>query len=170
MTFQSLTVRVIEAKGLISKDDNGLSDPFVELTYGSITVQTKIQFETLNPRWDAVRAAAHAFCPLRICMHALDGLLTGLVKSTSPCMHMAARERIHAPHDLPRRPPPPPAWLPWLPAGTDAKHASPKIARMTVPYTTACAIAHLTRRATIQSPPPPCCVAFGTGSHLRAAR
>ena len=62
MAFQSWTVKVIEAKGLISKDDNGLSDPFVELTYGSITVQTKIQFETLNPRWDAVRSP-HSACP-----------------------------------------------------------------------------------------------------------
>jgi hypothetical protein len=61
---------------------------------------------------------------------------------------------------------------PMAPSWDGCKTRVAQHCKMKVPYTIACAIAHLTRRATIQSPPPPCCVAFGPAVvlGLRAAR
>lgn len=43
---------MIEGINLAARDLNGSSDPFVTLTFGSMTVRSKIVKKSLNPRWD----------------------------------------------------------------------------------------------------------------------
>lgn len=50
-----LNVEVIEAKDLVPKDSNGLSDPFVTLYMASNTSRrynTSVKMETLSPVWE----------------------------------------------------------------------------------------------------------------------
>lgn len=47
-----LTVRVIEARDLLAKDMNGLSDPYTILQIEGQRIQTKTIEKTLNPVWN----------------------------------------------------------------------------------------------------------------------
>lgn len=50
-----LNVEIIEAKDLVAKDSNGLSDPFVTLylaSNASRRYNTSVKPETLNPIWE----------------------------------------------------------------------------------------------------------------------
>ena len=46
-----LTVTVIEARGLLGKDADGLSDPYVEMNYNRRTETTRVAHKTLHPEW-----------------------------------------------------------------------------------------------------------------------
>ncbi|MET9141991.1 C2 domain-containing protein [Streptomyces parvulus] len=45
-------VETIEARGLLPKDFNGSSDPYVKLSLGDQKYKTSALSETLTPRWD----------------------------------------------------------------------------------------------------------------------
>ena len=47
-----LVVQIHEARGLMAKDDNGLSDPLAEVKYGSLCAHTAVIKETLTPKWE----------------------------------------------------------------------------------------------------------------------
>eukprot|EP01097_Dermamoeba_algensis_P003573 TRINITY_DN246_c0_g1_i1.p1 TRINITY_DN246_c0_g1~~TRINITY_DN246_c0_g1_i1.p1 ORF type:complete len:340 (-),score=73.26 TRINITY_DN246_c0_g1_i1:879-1898(-) len=47
----SIAVSVIEARDLLSKDSNGLSDPYCVITCGKKKQKTKVIEKTLNPKW-----------------------------------------------------------------------------------------------------------------------
>ncbi len=47
-------IKVIEARGLLAKDDNGYSDPLCEIKYGKLCAHTGIQLMTLEPKWNEV--------------------------------------------------------------------------------------------------------------------
>lgn len=51
-----LFVRVVRARGLMGKDTNGLSDPYVRITVGPVRTETKIIKHDLNPVWNQVFA------------------------------------------------------------------------------------------------------------------
>ena len=42
---------VVEARNLLAKDDDGASDPYCEVFYGSRKRTTTIRFKTLKPDW-----------------------------------------------------------------------------------------------------------------------
>ncbi|KAF0466401.1 c2 domain protein [Gigaspora margarita] len=48
------TIKIVSADNLTAQDVNGLSDPYCVLTdeKNQILAQTRVQYETLNPRWD----------------------------------------------------------------------------------------------------------------------
>ncbi|CAG8475134.1 20696_t:CDS:2 [Dentiscutata erythropus] len=48
------TIKIVSAENLTAQDVNGLSDPYCVLTdeKGQILAQTRVQYETLNPRWE----------------------------------------------------------------------------------------------------------------------
>ncbi|CAG8562263.1 3276_t:CDS:10 [Acaulospora colombiana] len=48
------TIKIVLAENLLPLDNNGLSDPYCVLTdeQGNRLVETRVIFETLNPRWD----------------------------------------------------------------------------------------------------------------------
>jgi len=45
-------IHVVEARGLLAKDLNGKSDPYVKITCDDWKERTKIIKETLNPKWE----------------------------------------------------------------------------------------------------------------------
>lgn len=46
-----LQVHVLEARNLASRDENGLSDPFVRLQLGSTKAKSAVVYKNLNPSW-----------------------------------------------------------------------------------------------------------------------
>src|SRR4051795_9381333 len=48
------TIKIVQAENLPALDTNGFSDPYCVLTdeKGTTLVQTRVIYETLNPRWD----------------------------------------------------------------------------------------------------------------------
>ena len=50
-TGASIVIEVIEARGLIGADDNGLCDPYVVATVGKQAHTTRVVKQTLAPRW-----------------------------------------------------------------------------------------------------------------------
>jgi phosphatidylserine/phosphatidylglycerophosphate/cardiolipin synthase-like enzyme len=50
--FATLTVTVHAARGLLSKDSNGLSDPYVRVIFGQFEHRTRVIPCNLNPVWD----------------------------------------------------------------------------------------------------------------------
>jgi len=51
-TWDKIYINVVEARGLMSKDINGKSDPYVKLSCDTWKERTKIMQETLNPKWN----------------------------------------------------------------------------------------------------------------------
>ena len=49
---KKLFIMAVRGEELVSKDANGLSDPFVELRLGKQVKQTKTIFESLSPEWN----------------------------------------------------------------------------------------------------------------------
>lgn len=49
---EKILVTVVRAKDLLSKDDNGFSDPYVILKVGSESFTTQIIYKTLNPEFN----------------------------------------------------------------------------------------------------------------------
>ena len=47
-----LKVKLCNAVGLMSADANGLSDPYVKLTFAGETKKSETRYKTLNPVWD----------------------------------------------------------------------------------------------------------------------
>lgn len=54
MTY--LFIRVVRARNLMGKDNNGLSDPYVRIAVGPVRTETKIIRFTLDPEWNQVFA------------------------------------------------------------------------------------------------------------------
>ncbi|KAG0576152.1 hypothetical protein KC19_5G059000 [Ceratodon purpureus] len=54
MTY--LFVRVLRARDLLGKDQNGLSDPYVRVAIGPVQAETRIIKRDLNPEWNQVFA------------------------------------------------------------------------------------------------------------------
>ncbi|XP_024367662.1 FT-interacting protein 3 [Physcomitrium patens] len=50
MTY--LFIRVVRARNLMGKDNNGLSDPYVRISVGPVKTETRIIPRTLNPEWN----------------------------------------------------------------------------------------------------------------------
>ena len=48
----TLTIRLLRATALAAADSNGLSDPYVRLSLGSIKHKSKVVPKSLNPHWD----------------------------------------------------------------------------------------------------------------------
>jgi hypothetical protein len=48
---QKVTVSVIEARGLLGKDADGLSDPYVEVKFNNVREVTRVAHKTLHPEW-----------------------------------------------------------------------------------------------------------------------
>eukprot|EP01129_Flabellula_baltica_P007914 TRINITY_DN310_c0_g1_i2.p1 TRINITY_DN310_c0_g1~~TRINITY_DN310_c0_g1_i2.p1 ORF type:complete len:1279 (-),score=344.19 TRINITY_DN310_c0_g1_i2:4-3840(-) len=46
-----IEVEVVEAKGLMAKDKNGLSDPFCRISLAKKKYKTEVKHETLSPKW-----------------------------------------------------------------------------------------------------------------------
>lgn len=46
-----VTIILIEGKGLVAMDDNGLSDPYIRFQLGKERYKTKTKPKTLNPKW-----------------------------------------------------------------------------------------------------------------------
>lgn len=46
-----VTVVLVEGRGLLPKDDNGFSDPYVKFQLGKERYKSKYKYKTLNPRW-----------------------------------------------------------------------------------------------------------------------
>lgn len=46
-----LYIEVVEGRELVAMDDDGFSDPYVIVNYGSKTKRTKVLRSTLNPKW-----------------------------------------------------------------------------------------------------------------------
>ena len=59
----ALRVRLSHAIGLVSKDSNGFSDPYVKLILGKEVHKSEIIKKTLNPRWDKVGPLSAAMSP-----------------------------------------------------------------------------------------------------------
>jgi len=51
-TFDSVLVRVIQAKDLLASDKNGLSDPYCQVVIGKKKRKTSVVKESLNPQWN----------------------------------------------------------------------------------------------------------------------
>jgi len=47
-----LLIRVIGGRNLPALDSNGLSDPYLVITYKNFKFRTQVHYETLNPIWD----------------------------------------------------------------------------------------------------------------------
>jgi phosphatidylserine decarboxylase len=50
----TLTVTLIEGRGLVAMDRNGFSDPYVVLDIGEHRKRSKIMYKTLEPVWNEV--------------------------------------------------------------------------------------------------------------------
>ena len=50
--LNTLAVTILTARGLLSKDKNGSSDPFMELICENTKVKTSVQKKCLNPTWN----------------------------------------------------------------------------------------------------------------------
>ena len=54
--MEYLYVKIVKAKGLLSKDITGGSDPYVQIKVGNLTAKTKVIDKSLNPEWNQVFA------------------------------------------------------------------------------------------------------------------
>ena len=55
---------MVEARGLLPKDFNGKSDPYVTVTYNKRTAGTGTVFESLNPVYGSVLLFKESRCDL----------------------------------------------------------------------------------------------------------
>eukprot|EP01124_Arcella_intermedia_P029558 TRINITY_DN6286_c0_g1_i3.p1 TRINITY_DN6286_c0_g1~~TRINITY_DN6286_c0_g1_i3.p1 ORF type:complete len:171 (+),score=47.53 TRINITY_DN6286_c0_g1_i3:756-1268(+) len=51
-TWSTITIEILEGRGLNPEDYNARSDPYVKLYCGSWAQRTKVKKETLNPVWE----------------------------------------------------------------------------------------------------------------------